>query len=311
MELTVRILPELELSDPFMIAASHWTANERCFRALAPYSPSAVTLKTTSTLHGGDGTGILHERDRRKLEDSFGHNFALYTNGPKTQELIDLPTTINLIQCARRWLSNTKIGLSVLSGENYVELADALPVDKCNYVELNLKYQFRSLTIKELNEALNNLNRDIKSFFAAFSGIPTLVKLPREFTAIIPVTDLTRVFYLIAGASAGVIVANSKRVIVPPSRTSGNDIRELSSGVLVGEHLFLDTYNTIRTLKRQCENMGFELAVIASGGIMDIGATIDVMAAGAAAVQLCTVLDVRKPPYLSVLRAEFGPGVHF
>jgi len=86
-ELKARILPDLEVDDPFMVAASHWTGNDAAFRALAPFSPSAATLKTTSALHGGDGSGVLTDRDKRSLEDSLGNNFATYTDGPKTQEL--------------------------------------------------------------------------------------------------------------------------------------------------------------------------------------------------------------------------------
>ncbi len=303
-DLAVDILPGLTLSDPFMVSSSHWTANERAFRALAPFTPSSLTLKTTSERLGGSGTPVLARRDMRYLEDSFGRSFARYTDGPKTQELLDTATTACLVQQAVKWLPGTKIGLSILSGEDYSRLAKSLPVGDCSYVELNLKYQFRGVDFRALDKPTNELAMELDGFFAAFGRTPTLIKLPRELTAIISGVDLTEVFHQVADRGAGVIVANSMRVTVPPSRVSGKDVRELSSGVVVGEYLILDTYHAVRILVQQCRDKGFCLPIVASGGVMDIGAVIDLMATGASGVQLCTVLDVRKPQYLEVLRQQ-------
>src|SRR4051812_29317758 len=93
-DLSVEILPGFRLSDPLMIASSHWTSTENSFRRLAEMGPSAVTLKTTSSAKGGDGKEAMgSRRDKRSLEDSYGHTFAYYSDGPPTVELWDLPTT--------------------------------------------------------------------------------------------------------------------------------------------------------------------------------------------------------------------------
>lgn len=44
------LLPGLRLSDPFMVASSHWTESEPLLKQLAKHRPSAVTLKTTSAI---------------------------------------------------------------------------------------------------------------------------------------------------------------------------------------------------------------------------------------------------------------------
>ncbi len=307
MDLSVEVLPGLIISDPFMVAASHWTSNENALRALSLYSPGAVTLKTTSAHQGGDGKRLLSDRDKRRLQDSFGNNFATYTDGPRTLELLDVPTTNRLVQDAQRLLPNTKIGLSILFGEDYAALARALPTEKCSFVELNLKYEFRNVTLGKLEKTMDLVVENIGRFFESFSTLPKVVKLPRELALALSLVDLTPFCRFVAQHGGAVIVANSKKVIVPPSRSSENKINnvsELDSGVVVGEYLLLDTYEAIRTLSRQCHREGFELPIVASGGILDVGATVDVMAAGAVAVQLCTALDVRKPAILPVIRKQ-------
>src|SRR5713101_5723904 len=72
---SVVVLPNLELNDPFMVASSHLTANENCFKQLAPYSPSALTLKTTSQRSGGGGDSTFGPRTKVNLQDSRGNSF--------------------------------------------------------------------------------------------------------------------------------------------------------------------------------------------------------------------------------------------
>ena len=65
---------------------------------------------------------------------------------------------------------------------------------------------------------------------------------------------------------------------------------ELSEGVLHGPALFPDTYDLIR---RICEagTAWRQVPVVASGGIVTVQSILDILTAGAFAVQLCTALD--------------------
>lgn len=304
---TLATQPELELPDPLIIASSHWTAKDNAFRQLAPFEPSAATLKTTSEKAGGSGVSSFSKRDKRRLEDANGRFFAQYTDGPKTEELVNIVATRQLLQDAKRILPNTLIGLSVLYGEDYQNVRDRLPMDDIGYVELNLKYTFRGIDLQDMDEAMEELLSYLSSFLAVFEGKPRLVKLPREFTALFPITDLGPFIGELAESGAGVIVANSQKIRVPPSRASRNRVQKLDDGVVVGEHLFLDTYNAIRVLvDHYCRDEGLNLPVVASGGIVDIGGIVDLMAAGSDAVQLCTVLDDRKPHIIGVMREQLS-----
>jgi dihydroorotate dehydrogenase len=298
----VQVLPNLRLADPFMIASSHLTGNENCFKQLVPFAPSAVTLKTTSVRYGGDGTSTSGSRWKQQLKDSSGNSFATYTDGPKMLELLDIATTYILTQRARQHLPNTKLGLSVLFGEDYGTIISSLKLDEYSYVELNLKYSFRQKSIADIAAMLQNVDVEISDFISAFGPLPVLVKLPREAIDLLNVVDFSYLFSMLNSRGAGVIVANSRRVAVSPSRNPHKSPRELLDGVVVGEHLFLDTYNAIKTIY----NADVAPTIVASGGIVDAGGVVDVIAAGASAVQLCTVVDLHGHTVLRLLRDQLA-----
>ncbi len=302
--LTTEPIPGLNFKDPFMISSCHWTATENSLRSLVPFQPSALTLKTTSKVRGGSGGPDIGRRRKCKLEDSRGNNFASYTNGPATLELLDAAATHSLTCCARELLPESKVGLSVLQGEDYKGLAATLPPQNYAYVELNLKYSLRQLQVAELKTVCTDLQSDIKLFLEAFGSLPTFVKLPREATALLGLYDFQQIFSTIAEAKGGLIVANSRKAVVPPSRSSLPTLAELTQGVIVGEHLFLDTYNAIRCLTKDNEAETTIPPIVASGGIVDIGGALDILAVGASAVQLCSALDISGPQVLPLLREQ-------
>ncbi len=303
MDLSITPVSGLTLSDPFMIASSHWTSTERAFDQLSAIKPSAVTLKTTSEKKGGDGKESKAKgRYQAKIRTSGGFIAGAYTDGPKEIELWDFVTTYQMTRKAREFLPGTKLGLSILQGEAYDEAVKVLELDSYSYVELNWKYSFRSSDIE--SNTIRAIEADLDHFIACFSGHPKLVKLPRESIPFIQSKDFSRIVAKLSAAGAGLIVANSKRIRVPPSRVMADDPRELTTGVVVGEYLFLETFDTLRKITQTDAFKTAPIPLIATGGIMDTAGITDVFAAGATAVQLCTVLDVRGVQVVPMLREQ-------
>jgi len=303
-DLTIKITNTLTLSDPFMIASSHWTEKEIMFRRLAPFQPCAVTLKTTSENKGGDGTDPDgKKRNKRPLVDSSGKHFAVYTDGPPKVEFWDIGTTYENTQQAKKILQGSILGLSVLQGENYKSILTSLNISDYGYVELNLKYSFREVPYESLSDSMESLYKDICEFLFIFRKLPILIKLPREIAPLLNTTDFQKVLSAIKEANAGIIIANSLRTRVPPSRSGLSQPSELAEGVIVGEHLFLETYHLIRSFALNSKK---ELlpSIVASGGVSDIQGFLDLIAAGAKCVQLCTLLDTHGPQIIDLFREQ-------
>jgi len=105
----------------------------------------------------------------KKLQDSRGNHFATFTDGPATLELLDLAATFSLTHIAQRILTDTKLGLSVLQGEDYGAIAKRLHLEAYGYVELNLKYSLRGVALPKLEQVLEALKQDIRDFLSAFA----------------------------------------------------------------------------------------------------------------------------------------------
>jgi dihydroorotate dehydrogenase len=300
-DLSTTITDGLTLRDPFMIASSHWTANERVFRILATVSPSAVTLKTTSERKGGDGEAFA-KRDMRRLQNRFGDPFATYTDGPPTLELWDIATTYKMTSIARSILKDSILGLSVLQGEDYKAIRDSLDLNNYGYVELNWKYTFRDISADGIQEIAD----DVSKFLQIFGSLPRIVKLSREAARFMDAPEFQRILSILSEAKTSLIVANSKRTRVPPSRVSDSHPTELFKGVVVGEHLFLETYDLLRSISQMKSYETIIPPLIASGGILDIAGIVDAIAAGASATQLCTILDLRGVQVVDLLREQLG-----
>lgn len=323
-DLSVPLFSGLALSSPFWIASSHLTENENAIRALQPYQPAAVTLKTTSERTGGSGQG---ERLYRPLHVRAGADkpHAWYCDGDKSRELLNLETTRRLLGTAKTAMPNTLVGVSILQGEDYDRAAKELAGG--DFAELNLKYSGRlgpkgkrSSWLKFQQGQLDLICRDVRAFSESFGSLPHFVKLTRDFVWLRPCAEWFQfadvIRALVAnGRRVGLIFANSPKLRVPSAwlgpRSRREDPDELAGGVLVGSPLFLDTYNIIRSLSM--ETPEFEnIPIVASGGIMGLSESIDVWMAGAIAVQLCSALVAERPHYYSwlvgqlreVMRAE-------
>lgn len=305
-KLTVKTHENLELSDPFMIASSHWTSNETVFRRLAQVNPSALTLKTTSQKSGGSGEAFGNRR-KFELVDTFGNPFAIYTDGPKTLELWDIATTYVMSSAAKKILPETKLGLSVLQGEDYYQITRSLNMDIYSYVELNWKYTFRKMPNDFQAGLPADVEKDLEAFIKAFEELPKIVKLSREALQLINTSSFSSILTLLQMHNVSLLVANSLRICIPPSclqKSRNVTAEDLASGVVVGEHLFLETFHALRSLHLRSVSGESTPITIATGGIMTISGCIDMFAAGAQAVQLCSLLDHKGVEVVDLLRKQ-------
>ena len=300
MDLTVEIFPGLSAKDPLMIASSHWTASETALQQIALVSPAAITLKTTSARFGGDGKESAgRSREKRDIRDHYGHIIAKFTDGAKPMELWDIATTRTQSQLAKEIFPSSRIGLSVLAGEDYQHISKALNLDLYDYVELNWKYAFRVAK----QSRIPDIHADVRTFIKCFAKLRIVVKLSRESIPLLFSGSLDPVMKLVSKVHGSVIIANSKRIRVPPSRVVGSP-RELSRGVVVGEYLFLETFDYIRQFNELKRFSG--IPVIASGGVVDIAGIVDLLAIGVKGIQLCTALDLHGINLVSLLREQLS-----
>lgn len=294
MDLSVEIFPSFRLKDPFMVAASHWTADLQAIKNFVDLSPSALTLKTTSARYGGSLDKIISlQRNQRRLIDWTKRVFANYTDGPKELELWDVVATYEMLDKVEKLLPETLLGVSILQGENYKDIREQLDESKYDYTELNLKYSLRGIQIDDILRYLDEIESDIEGYCDTFSSKPIFVKISREISPIIKTNRFLELLKKLSKNRIGIIVANSRKMLVPPSRNSAQEPEELSEGVVVGEYLFMETYNLIKTICSSGLEPNELPAIIASGGIVDIGSMLDAIGSGARAVQLCTVYDTR------------------
>jgi len=289
-----------------MVASSHLTANDAAFRHLAEVQPAAVTLKTASLRHGGEGKpgGETNVESRRKVDfDGPGGLLAgSYTDGPKPLELWNLESTILGTRQARSRLGkDCAIGLSVLDKQDYVALADGLPLDEYQYIELNWKYALRDASYVELPAMLHGAAHDLERFVQAFPKKPLFVKLPREAAPLLATPEMSDLLWLLDANRIGLIVANSRRAPVPLSRSRQSGKPDLlDTGVLVGDLLFFETYDLFRRLRRQNRLP----ALVATGGVMDIGSVMDLASTGAVAFQIASAIDAYGTYVLTLLRQQ-------
>jgi len=294
MDLSVELFPSFKLKDPFIVAASHWTADLQAIRNFADLSPSALTLKTTSARYGGSLDKIITlRRNQRRLIDWTKRVFANYTDGPKELELWDVVATYEMLEKVEKILPDTMLGVSILQGENYREIHGQLDESKYDYTELNLKYSLRGIQIDDILRYLDEIETDIEGYCDIFSSKPRFIKISREISPIIKTNRFFELLKKLAKNKTGIIVANSRKMLVPPSRNSAQEPEELSEGVVVGEYLFMETYNLIKSIYSSGLEPSDIPVIIASGGIVDIGSMLDSLGGGASAVQLCTIYDTR------------------
>lgn len=122
------ILDGFELRNPFWVASAHFSDSRAAIQNWKHYAPAALTLKTTADK--SRLTEVSQEKSRvlvplethkdpilREVRKDLSLNF--FSDGPKTIELLSLSDTRELLTFAKSTLKDSKVGVSILMGEDY------------------------------------------------------------------------------------------------------------------------------------------------------------------------------------------------
>jgi dihydroorotate dehydrogenase len=299
-DLTTKIGDFLELANPYWISSAHYSHKESVIEAWKEFSPAALTLKTSDIDPKKEDKKSVRERTH-KILPRYGRSF--YCDGPKQDELLTYERTEELLKFAREKLPKTKLGISVLSSpaQDYEKLRQMCGA--AEFCELNLKYSFRIKDnpeyLQESAKTFESVLKEIERFLAVFSGLPSFIKLSRELSWLPGSGEFTRLLDSVAKhGKAGLIVANSLKVDIPPFLAAGVEW-DLQGGVFCGERLFDQTIDLLGRMKQECEPK--KVPLVATGGMIDPEYTILAVRAGASAVQLCTAFDYKGPNFYRTL----------
>jgi dihydroorotate dehydrogenase len=294
----------LKLAAPLWVASAHLAWNRTSIDAWARQgvAPAALTLKTCKQTRHNEETKELRFSTEPHLP-RFGRSF--YCDGPKQKELLTYDEVEELLPYAQDTLPGTQIGISVVAGgeEDYAGLAAM--TTKAAFVELNLKYSFRiqaaNLAFLELApQRLADILGQVGQFAAAFKGKPIFVKIPRELDWLPGSRELSQLLDVLQNhGDAGLIVANSKKMDIPPFLMSGEE-QSFSGGVICGEHLFDQTISLIQAFAPACAER--RIPIVATGGMLDPEHVLMALRAGASAVQLCTAFVYYRLEYYDTLK---------
>lgn len=211
-----------------------------------------------------------------------------------------------MINDAKEILPTSKIGISILQGEEYEDIKASLAKGcEYDYVELNLKYSLRldEDGKKDIARIIDEINTDCESFCKVFDEYPKFIKFSREMEIFLNELACSPFFKTIEKHKVVAIVANSKKCIAPPSFSSFQHPNPLLNGVIVGDYLFLDTYNFIDSLNKIFIG-GKNGWISASGGISSIGEIIDCIALGVNSFQICSLIHQRGIFSIEMLRRQ-------
>jgi len=305
--LKFNLFSDFEIRNPFWVASSHLTDSVKAISAFKPYNPSILTLKTTSEILSNQTS------DKRRLFETLQSDYALYCEGTKSKEFLDLEKTKQILEYCNQELPNTKIGVSVLLGEDYDHIQEEL--NGYDFVELNLKYSAR-IEKDHRNQSFSDYHknkyseicREVIKFSDAFNHSTQFIKVTRELPWLTPCKEWFDFIDILSERenNIGLIIANTRKIRIPGTLLEIDLFKktptELSEGVLVGSPLFLETYNIIRSLHLKTEKIdSIPIPIIASGGIIGLSETLDILSAGAKGVQLCTALHKERHHYYAWL----------
>lgn len=310
--LSVSVGALLQLREPLWVASSHHTSKESAIDAWQPIEPAALTLKTSKGV-------LIHEEKptvRFLLWPSvprFGK--SLYCDGPKQEELLTYERTAELLAYARSKLPKTRVGVSVLAGadEDYPELRRAC-ADAAFY-ELNLKYSFRVPPaggpvqyLALATEHFRNIITEIRRFCSACPDATIFIKIPRELSWAPGTAEQVQLLEVLSGhGRAGLILANSQKIDIPPFLHDGQEKR-LTGGVLCGETLFDETISLVGNYRPAAD--AARIPIVASGGMMSEQQILHAFRAGAYAVQLCTTFDYNRISFYETLRSALTARIY-
>jgi len=291
----------LVLDDPFIIASSHLTDSAKAFEHLSPINPAAITTKTISKRFGGNKFTSKPPRTLKQISSWSNNNIGIYVDGPKETELWGIGIAFDLLIEAKRILPKTKIGISVLQGEDYKEIKKSLD-DNYDFVELNLKYALRLYEDKEkkISLVINEIKSDIVDFCKTFLDYPKFIKFSRETYSFFSELLDSDILSIIHEKNVAVIIANSKKMDAPPSYVRFINPEIITKGVIVGDYLFPETYNIIKDFQK----LNKDIEIIANGGIMSIGEIIDCITCGIKSFQICTLVHRKGIYVIEMLRRQ-------
>jgi dihydroorotate dehydrogenase len=294
--LQTSLFPDLTLSSPIGIAASHLTGDEKSLAKIIAQQPDFLTLKSTSMRHGDRGVGNRNFRSLKHV----GLSSSFYSFGPYELELLDGERTLELVEYVRRNCLAAKIGVSVLSGENFPALLDVITHPMVDFLEVNLKYftrehkqAFLADPVSSIGHSLAEIQNVLKTVLE-ITTVPVLVKLSRDMPWLISQKFVDSLEALSGYRRIGYIIANSRRYIAPvkidplDQRAIADVNLEKLYGAISGKVLFPETITMIHEMRALTN-----APIVASGGIMTGDDVIWSFVAGANAVQLCTALNER------------------
>jgi dihydroorotate dehydrogenase len=294
MSLDFLLFKDFALNNPIWIASSHLTESVNSIENWQKIAPAALTLKTTSKFGGtGEGNRYIYPL---KEKDS------LYCDGEKSKEFLNYTTSKELLHVAKSILPNTKIGTSILMEEEYDKCFASLK--ESDFFELNLKYSVRTNKSHDIHskfeldkEQFSNILKQITMFLDIFAAYPCFIKLTREINWLRDCEEFRDFVELIKRyPRVGIIVANTKKYVVPSSATGLSS--ELEGGILAGSALFDETYKIIKEIKNIVPP---EIPIIATGGLDKIESLIDIFKIGAMAVQICTAFQLHGFSYYKTI----------
>jgi Dihydroorotate dehydrogenase len=200
--------------------------------------------------------------------------------------------------------------------EDYGEAARHLT--GVQFAEMNLKYAARLGSEKapwfEAQEKKFRLIlKEVTLFCRAFQHVPLFIKLTRELPWLVPSKEFAHFLRAIRrerrlGRKIGLIIANTRKLRIPANLVCDSEKEECgveqSGGILAGEHLYIETYNIIRELNHYYYSELHGIPLVATGGIVNLAAFVEVVHAGAKAVQILTGFESYGLKYYSHLRED-------
>lgn len=332
--LTVELFGGWKLANPLWVASADLSHNEAGIKNFADLAlaPGAVTLKTTAPLKRTDFAATkkytLHVRTHRdpfEPRPRAQTQPTIYCDGPPDEEYLSIERTRALLKFAKSILPKTKIGISVLMGEEYQSIATEL-LGITDFAELNLKYAARMPSdrtgtsfLRAQGQLLQAIVEQIEEFASVFPSVPVFIKLTRELGWLsVECEETKRMVELLLARSRtqqiGLIVANTRKQRVPNDLISNVKERrerdDLSGGIVAGEHLYIETYNLVRSLTDHYPALCASVPIIATGGITTLSALLELMRAGAKAAQVYTALNAYGPDYLVSLCTDLTQLIH-
>ena len=321
--LTVPIFDNFVLDNPFWIASADLSHTIGGLKKLSAYQPAAITLKTTAPKRRSQPgtteqkyTRAVHVHQDPFLRHRRGEILStFYCDGPP-KEYLSIKATEQLLKEGRQLFPSTKIGISIFMDEDYARIANKL-LEFSDFAELNLKYAARpqgssaagAAFFGQQQHATDHILAEVAAFCEVFADRPMFIKITRELSWLRPCRELKALAAVIhrereKGRQLGVVIANTRKTKISADLTAnyhkGEFPGDLSGGIVAGEYLYIETYNLVQSISSEPALAG--VPIIATGGITTISNLVELIHAGAKAVQIYSALIAYSVSYYEELR---------